>query len=52
MVARRDAKIAQLQEDPSLKILLGLIQAAGVGIDLRFEKHVYLMVSFSCESKR
>ncbi|KNZ58608.1 hypothetical protein VP01_1898g2 [Puccinia sorghi] len=32
--ARRDANLAQFQEDPSFNILLGSIQAAGVGIDL------------------
>lgn len=50
--ARRDANLAQFREDPSCNILLGSIQAAGVGIDLRCAQHVYLMVSYSCGSNR
>lgn len=50
--ARRDANLAQVREDPSCNILLGSIQAAGVGIDLRCAQHVYLMVSYSCGSNR
>ncbi|OAV93790.1 hypothetical protein PTTG_27230 [Puccinia triticina 1-1 BBBD Race 1] len=44
-VRRRDENLMQFRSDSSCNILLGSIQAAGVGIDLRCAQNVYLMAS-------
>ncbi|OAV86489.1 hypothetical protein PTTG_29876, partial [Puccinia triticina 1-1 BBBD Race 1] len=42
-LGRQDENLAQFQSDPNCNILLGSIQAAGVGIDLQCAQIVYVM---------
>jgi hypothetical protein len=53
-IAKQDENLAQFLSDPNCKILLGSIQAARVGIDLRCAQNVYMMVRrkhFFCVTK-
>ena len=52
----RDRSLSRLRSDPGCNMLLGSIQSAGVGIDLRCAQNVYLMVRscswITCEKKK
>jgi hypothetical protein len=43
-IGKRDENLAQFWSDPHWNVLLGSIQAAAVGIDLRCAQNVYMMV--------
>ena len=44
-MSQRDENLSQFRSDQNCNILLGSVQAAGVGIDLRCAQNVYVMVS-------
>jgi hypothetical protein len=44
-ISKHDESLALFRGNPDCKVLLGLIGAAGVGIDLRCAEHVYIKVS-------
>ena len=47
-VTQRENSLEPFWSSPTCNVLLASIGAAGVGIDLRCAKNVYIMVSLSC----